>query len=139
MSYQEDIDNIFKLKNCLEDEVEFIDENNLYEYVLKNKSLGFLFSYLEILIEKEIPNYKIENRYRIEEYIITSLFDNLEKSLNLNLHNKCLLLKEKKEYNFMNGYNSCLAQKVFILSAQDSFYYWHYYIKKYLTKLSLKN
>ena len=137
MSCQKDIDNIFKLKTILELEIDKIDKDDLYQYILKNKSLGFLFSYIEILIEKEIPDYKIENKYKIEEYLISTLFKTLEKTLEINLHQKCTKLKEKKEPNFTLGYNSCLAQKVFILSAQDEFFYWTYYIKKYVTSLKL--
>ena len=139
MSYQEDIDKIFKLRVMLEEEIDKIDKNSLYEYVLKNKSIGFLFCYLETMIEKHMEDYSEENKYKIENYLISSIFKDFEKALKVDLYEKCIKLKDKKEPNFMLGYNSCFYQKIFILSSQEEFFHWHYYIKKHVAKLRLKN
>jgi hypothetical protein len=139
MDCQKDIENIFNLKTILEEEVYDIDEKELYQYVLKDKSLGFLFSYIRILVEKEIGNYSEDNKIKIINYLFTSIFKNLEQILKMNVFDKCLKLFLKKNPNFMLGYNSCESQKVFISTSQDYFYFWKFYINKSVKKIKLNN
>lgn len=138
MSYQEDIENIFNLRTIIEKEIEDIDKKDLYQYIYKNKSLGFLFSYLNTLIEREIGDYSVENRLKIIDYLFTCIFKEFEKSLKIQIFDKCLKLYYKKDPKFMSGYNASEAQKVFICMSNEELYFWEYYLEKSVKVLTIK-